>query len=63
MGSRTTSCFSAEVLEGYGQTETCAALTLTRPGDYTSGHVGAPIPCCGTAVFVTADHPKLCGAH
>ncbi|ELR15814.1 acylCoA synthetase, putative [Acanthamoeba castellanii str. Neff] len=37
-------CFSAELLEGYGQTECCAAACATMPGDTTSGHVGAPLP-------------------
>ena len=35
------------VLEGYGQTECCAAMTLTSPEDHSStGHIGVPIPCC-----------------
>lgn len=39
-------CFSCEVLEGYGQTENCAAMTSSIPGDYSVGHVGLPFPCC-----------------
>lgn len=31
--------------EGYGQTECTAGCTLTTPGDWTAGHVGAPLPC------------------
>ncbi|XP_029441498.1 long-chain-fatty-acid--CoA ligase 1 isoform X2 [Rhinatrema bivittatum] len=31
--------------EGYGQTESAAGSTLTVPGDWTAGHVGAPLPC------------------
>lgn len=31
--------------EGYGQTECTAGCTLTIPGDWTAGHVGAPMPC------------------
>lgn len=38
-------CFSCEVYEGYGQTETSAASCLTQKGDWTSGHVGIPSPC------------------
>ena len=38
--------FSCEVLEGYGQTETSAAATITEVGDYSLGHVGIPFPCC-----------------
>ncbi|XP_045053046.1 long-chain-fatty-acid--CoA ligase 1 isoform X1 [Desmodus rotundus] len=31
--------------EGYGQTECSAGCSLTMPGDWTAGHVGAPMPC------------------
>ncbi|XP_069487601.1 long-chain-fatty-acid--CoA ligase 1 isoform X1 [Ambystoma mexicanum] len=31
--------------EGYGQTECTAGCSLTLPGDWTAGHVGAPMPC------------------
>ncbi|XP_034546010.1 long-chain-fatty-acid--CoA ligase 1-like isoform X2 [Notolabrus celidotus] len=31
--------------EGYGQTECTAGCTITLPGDWTAGHVGAPLPC------------------
>ncbi|XP_030047359.1 long-chain-fatty-acid--CoA ligase 1 isoform X1 [Microcaecilia unicolor] len=31
--------------EGYGQTESSAGSTISVPGDWTAGHVGAPLPC------------------
>ncbi|KAM8732508.1 long-chain-fatty-acid--CoA ligase 1-like isoform 3-T3 [Acanthopagrus schlegelii] len=31
--------------EGYGQTECTAGCTTTMPGDWSAGHVGAPLPC------------------
>uniref|UniRef100_A0A8C0WLK9 Long-chain-fatty-acid--CoA ligase n=1 Tax=Castor canadensis TaxID=51338 RepID=A0A8C0WLK9_CASCN len=31
--------------EGYGQTECTAGCCLSTPGDWTAGHVGAPMPC------------------
>ncbi|XP_065163233.1 long-chain-fatty-acid--CoA ligase 5 isoform X2 [Atheta coriaria] len=34
------------VIEGYGQTECCAPITLTVQGDHTPGHVGPPVACC-----------------
>ncbi|KGL72542.1 Long-chain-fatty-acid--CoA ligase 6, partial [Tinamus guttatus] len=37
--------FLCQVYEGYGQTECTAGCTFTTPGDWTSGHVGAPLPC------------------
>lgn len=33
------------VVEGYGQTECVAAVTLTVQGDYMTDHVGPPIAC------------------
>uniref|UniRef100_A0A8C1LVL5 Arachidonate--CoA ligase n=1 Tax=Cyprinus carpio TaxID=7962 RepID=A0A8C1LVL5_CYPCA len=30
---------------GYGQTECTAGCTMSLPGDWTAGHVGAPLPC------------------
>ncbi|CEM19886.1 unnamed protein product [Vitrella brassicaformis CCMP3155] len=37
--------FSAPICEGYGMTETCAASTLSHPGDTTVGHIGGCFPC------------------
>ncbi|CAG8514565.1 3063_t:CDS:2 [Funneliformis caledonium] len=37
--------FSADVYEGYGQTENAACLTITLLGDIASGHVGPPQVC------------------
>lgn len=37
--------FCCPVMQGYGLTETSAAICVTRPHDFTSGHVGAPLPC------------------
>lgn len=34
-----------QIFEAYGQTECTAGCTFTTPGDATSGHVGAPLPC------------------
>ncbi|XP_020022608.1 long-chain-fatty-acid--CoA ligase 5 [Castor canadensis] len=33
------------VFEAYGQTECTAGCTITSPGDWTTGHVGAPVAC------------------
>ncbi|XP_034946789.1 long-chain-fatty-acid--CoA ligase 1 isoform X2 [Chelonus insularis] len=34
------------IVEGYGQTECCAPITLTVQGDYIPEHVGPPVACC-----------------
>lgn len=34
------------VVEGYGQTECVAAVTLTVQGDFVPDHVGPPVACC-----------------
>lgn len=39
-------CFSAYVVEGYGQTETSAGATTSHMYDLSSGHVGVPMPQC-----------------
>ncbi|KAL7748414.1 medium-chain fatty acid-CoA ligase faa2 [Sorochytrium milnesiophthora] len=38
-------CFSCDVYEGYGQTETAAGISITVSGDYSSGHIGVPLSC------------------
>eukprot|EP00937_MAST-01D_sp_MAST-1D-sp2_P005444 g5444.t1 len=37
-------CFSCDVFEGYGQTESTAAITLSYPGDTSTGNAGVPVP-------------------
>uniref|UniRef100_A0A8C9W5U6 Arachidonate--CoA ligase n=1 Tax=Scleropages formosus TaxID=113540 RepID=A0A8C9W5U6_SCLFO len=44
------------IFEGYGQTECTAGCTFSMPGDWTAGHVGAPLPC---AVVKLADIPDM----
>ena len=39
-------CFGATVIEGYGMTESACTISMTCMDDYTTGHVGAPIPSC-----------------
>ncbi|GLH14816.1 Long-chain-fatty-acid--CoA ligase [Gryllus bimaculatus] len=34
------------VVEGYGQTECCAPISLTVQGDHVPEHVGPPVACC-----------------
>lgn len=47
-------CF-ATTLEGFGQSESAAAATLTDPNDYSLGHVGFPIPCNEIALRSVPD--------
>ncbi|XP_069835883.1 long-chain-fatty-acid--CoA ligase 5 [Dendropsophus ebraccatus] len=35
----------SQIFEAYGQTECGAGCSFTTPGDWTAGHVGAPLPC------------------
>lgn len=37
--------FCCPIVEGYGQTESCAASCVTMPEDTIAGHVGGPLPC------------------
>ncbi|KAJ3082496.1 Long chain acyl-CoA synthetase 7 peroxisomal [Quaeritorhiza haematococci] len=58
-------CFSCEVLEGYGLTETTAASSLTWPGDIAAtGTIGPVIPCVEVKLvdipdmnYLTTDKP------
>lgn len=50
-------CFSAHVVEGYGQTESTAASTLTMPGDdRVFGNVGTPLV---TNLVKLVDVPEM----
>ncbi|KAG5840552.1 hypothetical protein ANANG_G00189990 [Anguilla anguilla] len=44
------------IFEGYGQTECTAGCTFSMPGDWTAGHVGAPLPC---AMVKLVDIPEM----
>ncbi|KAM6972149.1 long-chain-fatty-acid--CoA ligase 1a isoform 1-T1 [Aplochiton taeniatus] len=41
--------------EGYGQTECTAGCSMSLPGDWTAGHVGAPLPCNAIKLVDVAD--------
>ncbi|KAJ8015157.1 hypothetical protein DPEC_G00023230 [Dallia pectoralis] len=41
--------------EGYGQTECTAGCTMSVPGDWTAGHVGAPLSCNTVKLVDVAD--------
>lgn len=47
--------FSCDILEGYGQTETCGASTITEINDYSLGHVGSPLPCVDVKLIDVLD--------
>uniref|UniRef100_A0A8C4Z487 Arachidonate--CoA ligase n=1 Tax=Gadus morhua TaxID=8049 RepID=A0A8C4Z487_GADMO len=44
------------IFEGYGQTECTAGCTFSMPGDWSAGHVGAPLPC---AMVKLVDIPEM----
>ncbi|XP_030646141.1 long-chain-fatty-acid--CoA ligase 6 isoform X2 [Chanos chanos] len=44
------------IFEGYGQTECTAGCTFSMPGDWSAGHVGAPLPC---AMVKVTDIPDM----
>jgi len=39
-------CFGCPVLQGYGLTETSAAVSVMHLNDYSSGNCGLPVSCC-----------------
>ncbi|KAL3078799.1 hypothetical protein niasHS_014581 [Heterodera schachtii] len=48
--------FGTTIIEGYGQTECTAMVTVTWPGDVDGGHCGAPAAC---SLVKLADVPEL----
>jgi len=52
----TRAVFCCPVLEGYGSTETCGAITASIFGDLNGGHVGSALPNCELKL---ADIPDL----
>ncbi|KAJ3261778.1 hypothetical protein HK103_004729 [Boothiomyces macroporosus] len=57
-------CFSAVLIEGYGQTETTGATSLSVVGDMSTGNVGVPTPNCAVKLvdvpemnYTSADQP------
>lgn len=57
-------CFSCEVVEGYGQTECGAAMSVSYPRDTTTGNIGVPAPQCQIKLvdvpemeYLTSDKP------
>ncbi|XP_059476454.1 long-chain-fatty-acid--CoA ligase 5 isoform X2 [Neocloeon triangulifer] len=56
------------VVEGYGQTECVAPVTLTVQGDYVPEHVGPPVACCSVKLvdvpemeyFAVANQGEVC---
>ena len=53
-------CFSCDVYEGYGQTETCASSTVSLRRDCQAGHVGPPIPSVEVKLVDVPDMQYFC---
>jgi len=47
--------FSCPIIEGYGQTETAAAMTCTVVNSFSSGDVGIPLPACEVKLVDVPD--------
>ncbi|KAI8874904.1 acetyl-CoA synthetase-like protein [Backusella circina FSU 941] len=45
-----------DIREGYGATETCAAVTIHLPKEYKADHVGTPLSCCE---YKLVDVPEM----
>lgn len=43
---------SCVIVEGYGQTECTAPISLTLVGDSVTDHVGPPVACCCVKVEI-----------
>lgn len=49
----------ADVIQGYGMTESAALLTLNNPDDQNVGHVGPPVPACEVRLVDVPDMEYL----
>mmetsp|Transcript_14933 Transcript_14933/g.24322 ORF Transcript_14933/g.24322 Transcript_14933/m.24322 type:complete len:660 (+) Transcript_14933:368-2347(+) len=52
--------FGCNVLEGFGQSESSQLVSLTIPGDFTTGHVGVPAPCNEIRLIDVPEMGYLC---
>jgi len=48
-------CFGCAMFQGYGLTETCAAITIQDPQDLRSGIVGSPLSSCEVKLLSTPE--------
>ena len=51
--------FNAHMVEGYGLTETCAALSCSSREDCVYGQVGTPLDCCLVKLVSVPDMEYL----
>lgn len=49
-------CFSAPVIQGYGQTENSASASISILGDPEIGHIGCPLP---SVMIKLRDVPEM----